>query len=189
MRTRIAAVAVLLPLVAAALSACDDEPEPKVVPVTDTSPPVTGTAPKTSEPTSAPTTTTTPPKHETAKEFVIRWQDLAAEMQHTGDTSAYLALTKECRDCETFATTVAEFYEAGGTVEGGRFRLSHVYKMAEVKEVVIVNYVLHSTRMILRKPGEAPQKFPGGRTHYQVNLVPDPVTSWKVIRVSRIPAP
>lgn len=71
-------------------------------------PPISS-APQSSDPT-------TKPAHESAKHFIQRWADEERDMENTGKTSGYLALTNHCQACSSLARDVRRYYAAGGFV-------------------------------------------------------------------------
>ena len=81
---RAVALALVVPLLLAGCS--EDEPEPKMPDPTPTS----------SEPSPSPTESETV-EAESAEEFIRRWQAAGDEMQVTGDTTEYDAMTPRCR--------------------------------------------------------------------------------------------
>lgn len=138
-----------------ALSACnggDDPDDPKS----------SGTP---SEPTSAPSTPTTDPlteapKGETARQFIRRWVELGNEMQATGNTEAFLAVTgPDCDSCKKFANQMSQIYRNGGAVRGGRERLSDMKR--ETGAVWVVRRVAEPSEYTESTDGEL-KKFPGG---------------------------
>jgi len=108
-RLRILAAALALPLalsggLSVALTACGGDPA---------APPPLTPAPSTA---SSPTPTQ---QAETAEEFIRRYQAAADQMQISGDTAAYLALTQTCESCEDFAHSVEDIYSHGGNIKYG----------------------------------------------------------------------
>ena len=54
---------------------------------------------------SSPTSSATsdPPAHETAEHFIRRWAEAEKQMENTGKTADYLALSRRCRSCRALA--------------------------------------------------------------------------------------
>ncbi|QCC78266.1 hypothetical protein [Nocardioides daphniae] len=69
--------------------------------------------PKFEEPAASPTPT---PVEETAEEFLERWARLDREMQNTGETEEYRAITPGCKACIAYADRVDKIYAAGGEI-------------------------------------------------------------------------
>lgn len=99
---RALAAALLVPL--ALLSACtEDEPVPQMP------------DPTTSQPSPTESTSTAAP--ETPEDFIRRWAETEADMERTGETDAYRALSSDCRACKELADLVEGYYEDGGYVK------------------------------------------------------------------------
>lgn len=93
-----------VPLLVVALTACgggDDS-------VAD--PPIS--SPPTSSPTQAP-------HRESAEHFIRRWAAAEKQMENTGQTDAYLAISAKCRACRELAADVHRYYSAGGMIQWG----------------------------------------------------------------------
>src|SRR6188472_2476256 len=87
------------------LAGCTDDPEPK---------------PKIPETTSS-SPSPTPTESETAQaespeDFIRRWQEAADEMARTGQTAAFMRLSKGCQACITYAEQVSDVFDKGGEV-------------------------------------------------------------------------
>lgn len=100
MKRLLAAVACSL-----ALAACSDDSSSTADP-----PSPTTSAP--SDPTSSPTEV-----GESPEEFVRRWVEVSTQMQNTGETRDYLAISSKCRACKAVAEQVAGYFDAGGYVK------------------------------------------------------------------------
>lgn len=107
-----------IPLIAALLlTACaaEAEPEPKFAPP---------------EPSASPTAVADEsPKKETVKQFLIRWAEAERDMQNTGETEFYLALSQGCAPCEAFAQDVTSFYENGGFIRTEAMEVERVERV------------------------------------------------------------
>ena len=75
------------------LAGCSDdpEPEPKIPETTSSSP------------TPSPTESETP-EAESPEDFIRRWQEAADEMARTGETAAFMRLSKGCQACVSAGT-------------------------------------------------------------------------------------
>ena len=83
-------------------------------------------------PTFSPTATqssSAPPKRESPEHFIRRWAEAEKQMENTGDTSEYLAMSKGCKACRKLAHQVAGFYAAGGYVKWGGWRFISIEKV------------------------------------------------------------
>ncbi|WP_110238558.1 hypothetical protein [Nocardioides gilvus] len=70
------------------------------------------------EPTAEPPSPTVDaaPKKETVKEFLVRWAEVEREMQNTGKTEEYAALSAGCQPCEALVKRVEEIYANDGFI-------------------------------------------------------------------------
>src|SRR6478736_10431719 len=88
------------------LAGCTDDPEPKPkIPETTSS-----------SPTPTPTESETP-EAESPEDFIRRWVKVGDEMQKTGKTAEYDAMSPNCKACQGFVDSVEEVYGAGGSAE------------------------------------------------------------------------
>lgn len=71
--------------------------------------------PVSSSPTSSAPTSTSP-AHESPQHFIHRFYAEEQRMENTGETSAYSAMTANCRPCSGLVTQVRAFYRAGGYI-------------------------------------------------------------------------
>ena len=85
----------------------EDEPVPKM--------PKTSAASPTPSPSSSPTPLS---EAEEAEALIRQWAELDAEMQNTGETAAYLAITSDkCSSCRRTARSLEKLYADGGKIE------------------------------------------------------------------------
>ncbi|WP_139306454.1 hypothetical protein [Nocardioides exalbidus] len=151
---RALALALVAPLL---LAGCSDDPEPKPkMPETSTS-----------TPTDEPTETETP-EAESAEEFIRRWVKAGDEMQVTGDTAEYDAMTPKCSPCQAFVDNVSEVYAAGGSAEFAGSTIVSIKQLGKTPPTFNLTKDLPDT--VISRPGEAPETLPGGRTTLRVTL-------------------
>ncbi len=84
------------------LAGCSDDPEPRFEPTRSPSPTE-----------SSPTAT---PEAQSPEAFIREWFELNTEMQNTGETEAFLALSRGCATCEQLAARIEGMYAHGGYV-------------------------------------------------------------------------
>ncbi len=168
-------------LLAVALTACTDEPEPKFADPTTSSAPTTSARP--SEPTE---TSSPPPRKESPQDFIRRFQRASFEMQNSGDSSIYRSLSSNCESCDALAGRVDDIYEAGGRIQIDRSSVRAMRVTARVDGVVILEYELHvSPTIITDSSGTVTKRFTGGVSKFQVNVRRES-GSWAMSRVSRL---
>jgi hypothetical protein len=148
------------------LAGCSDDPEP---------------TPKMPEPTSSSPTSTEPateePEAESPEEFIRRWAAVEAEMENTGDTAEYLEMSRECKACTGLAEIIEGWYEAGGYVEWGGWRITRITPRGDSTEFV-VRVVSSPTKYKERAKGPV-KTYPGGRGAHVLTLKPKG-NSWVV---------
>lgn len=137
------------------LAGCSDdrEPTPKLP------------APTSSTPT--PTETETP-EAESAEDFIRRWVEAGDEMQVTGDTDEYDAMTPKCRPCQSFVENVREVYDNGGSAEFAGSRIIQIKRVGDAPPTYELAKDLPDTR--IRRPSGRTETLPGGRTTIRVTL-------------------
>jgi len=143
------AAALALPL---ALTACGGDPiaPPPLTPATST--------------VSTPTPTEQP---ETAEEFIRRWVDVDTELQNTGESAAFRALSDRCAPCDSLAERIESIYKGGGDVHTDGWRVLTVSENGHLEFDVAVE----SAPTRYREEEGAPlQRFPGGRLKYLFKL-------------------
>jgi hypothetical protein len=84
------------------LAGCSDDPEPRFEPTETPSPTETSSAAE--------------PEAQSPEEFIREWFELNTEMQNTGETEAFLAVSRGCKTCEQLASRVEGIYGSGGEV-------------------------------------------------------------------------
>jgi len=138
---RILAGALLAPLLL--LSACGGD---------DTSvadPPVAPTSPSTSA--------AHPPHRESAKAFIRRWAKAEQDMENTGETTRYLALSSGCRACRDLAHQISAYYAAGGYVRWGGWTLLSIRRATSSGDFMVsgLNFSGAPVSSALRRSEEA----------------------------------
>lgn len=157
-RAKFAGAALLASMLAlTALAGCaEKEPEPKFENAPTTSP----SAP----PTAAGT------EKETVKEFLVRWAEVEAEMQNTGKTAEYLALSPGCEPCEILTDTVREIYKNDGFVRTQAMRIERVERIKKTQRYQVWADLPPS---VYRESASAPEKsFAGGPQGYLFFISP-----------------
>jgi hypothetical protein len=159
--------ALLVPL--ALLSACtEDDPVPKLP------------DPTTSEPSPTETSPTAAP--ETPEDFIRRFNDANVEMQKTGETEEFLALTNDCRPCSDTAEQVASFYKDGGFVKWSGWQILRVKESKGSSATRLSLRVdVNSGRTTYKESSSAQEVvLDGGKATYQATLTPID-DSWLVV--------
>jgi hypothetical protein len=151
---RLLALALALPLL---LASCSDEAEP-----TPKMP-----EPSTSSSTPTPTQSETP-EAESAEDFIRRWQAAADDMVLNGKTRVFLAMSKGCGACATYADQVSDVYSRGGKVEFGGSEVLNVEKDASDPPTFVVE--VKASRLRINVPGEQPRTFPAATQRYRMTL-------------------
>jgi hypothetical protein len=146
-----------LPLVLGLTSCSEDDPEPILAPT------------PTASPTPSSTATETGPS-ETPEEFIRRWVELSNEMQVTGETEEYLAISSGCRPCNLVANDVEEIHGAGGFVRTDGWE--------------ILKFIRSSGPA--KRPSEV-ETLPGGRLIERFHLERMD-SSWTMINLSQVPS-
>ena len=167
-----AAVASLALLIAAACSAAEPE---AVVP---------NESRATSSPPPTPARASAAP---TSPEALVRaWLSTSDEMQATGDTTRFRALsTSDCSGCEELAELVEEMYAVGGHAEDPETKvLSIEGKVVNDRFRYVTKAKLKPTTVHLTP--EKKQSFPGGRETYVFGLLGSDGT-WRVRSFARMP--
>lgn len=117
---RVSATLVAITMGLALLAGCaEDEPEPKFE----------------AEPTTAPSTPADAnTQKETVKEFLTRWAKVESDMQNTGKTEEYLALSPGCQPCEAFASSLEDMYAKGGYIRTEALSIDKVKRVKGSKQ-------------------------------------------------------
>lgn len=145
------AVAVGLTLLA---GCAEDEPKPKFADDPSASP---------SSPSAA-----TAPKNETVKEFLTRWAEAESEMQNTGKTDEYLALSSGCAPCEALAKRVEAIYGNEGFI---RSEAMNIERVKRVKNTDVYDVWLTVAPSAFRESAtEKEESYEGGPRLYRISV-------------------
>jgi hypothetical protein len=111
------------------------------------------------------------PQRETPEAFIRRWFDEGTKMQNTGDTDAYLAMQRGCRDCAAVASRVGHAYSRGGfyRTKGVRSLRVTSSRASDGKRSLDIAVNLFPTAYATSSKG-ATEHFDGGPAHFQVQL-------------------
>lgn len=168
---RALALAVSVPLL---LAGCSDDPEP--------TPKIPD--PTTSSPTD-PVTETETPEAESPEDFIRRWISVNTEMQNTGDTDAYLALSAKCRPCKATADRVEEIYAGGGFVRTKGWIVRGVMDQTGASGGPILDLAIESSPTEYKEsPDAALQSLPGGQLTMRVRL--NKAQPWQVVQLTQV---
>lgn len=132
--------------------------------------------PRFAEPTSAAPSPTeaesAPPERESAEDFIRRWVALSNDMQSTGDTSAFLRVSRSCADCRTFASSVEQVYADGGSIDFAGSTIAKLRRAANgVRDYELD---LATPETIIRGPsGSVDSRMPAGVGRYLISLHED----------------
>jgi len=170
---RLAALTAALPLLA--LSGCGgDNPKPKPL-----DPPSTSASP-------SPTATTTP-QADTPEEVIRKFVAAQNQIQRTGDSAPFRALTYKCQACNGFADQVDQIYADGGYIHTKGSTIKSIKKSPEwsaTRPVYIAVTDSSPTTYLSSKDGK-PDHFQGGITHDSYELVKHG-GAWKVTNLEEL---
>jgi hypothetical protein len=152
------------------LAGCTEDPEPIVAPPSKSSSPAVSKTP------------TETPEPETPEEFIRRWSEADTLMQNTGDPSDYLALTDDCSPCRDFADRISGIYEAGGSVKTQGWEILKIKRGSppNPKQGAYLVTIDSRPTVYTEAEGEKPQRLPGGRELYKVDVV-SKGSEWRVL--------
>jgi hypothetical protein len=155
---RLLASASAAPLLLVALTACGGGDasiaDPPVAPSTSTSP-------------------TDPPRQESPEHFIRRWAEAEQEMQNSGQTGQYLAMSRGCQACEVLAHTVARYYRAGGFIRWGGWDIRSIKKYPPHGNGAAFSVHSVSAPTTYRVSSDGPiQHLSGGSITYVIRLEP-----------------
>jgi hypothetical protein len=125
-------------------------------------------------PTPTPTSSSPAPsaeKPETPEEFVRRWVVLNTEMQNTGETEEFEATCPKSGSCQRLVRLVRSYYEAGGYLRTGAWKVVKVDEVGGERRIVQLNVDIKSAPTAYKKSADGPvARFAGGITHNQFFL-------------------
>ena len=168
---RSAALALVATLV---LAGCQDEPEPQFEPTpSDSSSP---TDPKSSE----------QPEAQSAEEFIEDWVDLQRDMQNTGETEAFLAVSDKCIACVQLADLVTRYYDAGGYVETQGWTLRVLNQLSRTGRTIEFEAEIKSAPTVyLEEAGGTVEHLPSGQGKERF-VVRSTDGGWQMIEIAEI---
>jgi hypothetical protein len=121
-RSAVALVAVLM------LAGCSgDDPDPVADPTATASSPA---------PAGEPTVSATPEsseQRESAEAFIRRWFELYRDLQETGQSESFVAVSRTCDACAATVDRFRTIYAAGGEIRGGRIAVTRLQRVGETK--------------------------------------------------------
>jgi hypothetical protein len=136
------------------LAGCSDDPEPTFEPPASPSP-------SESESSSAK------PEAQSPEEFIREWFALNTEMQNSGETEAFLAVSLQCDPCSKLAKQVEEIYGAGGSIRLRGQSVERVRRIGSGEFSVVVN----AAPTVYTESESAPEtRLPGGPNEYRMFL-------------------
>ena len=145
-------------------------------------------APPASSP-APPSTAATAPVHETAKQFIRRWQKTADAMQMSGDITAFTALNEPaCKSCSEFVAGVQRIYEAGGHIEARATRILWIRPYAQALHDADATYQVRENTLPSRYQESSTgawKTFPGG-TDTQIFYLDQSTSGWKLIEYGQL---
>ncbi|WP_210502909.1 hypothetical protein [Nocardioides xinjiangensis] len=134
--------------------------------------PTTEPTPKIAEPSSSASTPTPveteTPEAENPEDFIRRWVKAGDEMQVTGETAEYDAMTPECTPCQDFVENVAQVYDGGGSAEFAGSRVVRIKPVGSDPPTYDVTKDLPQT--VINQGDGGTRTLPGGRTTIRVTL-------------------
>lgn len=159
------------------LGACTggEDPEPILAPPVESS----SSPPTTAEPTSEPT-----PEPESAAEFIRRWAQVEMEMENSGETAEYRALSPGCEACRKLADQVDSIYAADGFIEWGGWDIRSIKRHEDFVDGYEVVVVSSPTRYRETKGGPL-KRFAGGRDSHLL-IVRENADGWYVRAKDRL---
>lgn len=180
-RVRRAALAAVVPLTL--LAGCSDNPEPKPMP----SPAASATP--TDEPSASPVAAPVLPPEarentpEGAEAFVRHWIAAFNFGSETGDVAMLRALSStSCDVCRGITDSMARVHSAGGTVDGGQWRIQTVNAVrAPGDRFSVDTHLTVEPQEVIESPGSEPVRFKGGE-RYRVFTV-DFDSGWLVLDI------
>jgi len=145
------------------LAGCSDDPEPRFVPPSES-------------PSPTESATSAEPAAQTPEEFIREWFSVGADMQNTGDTEAFLAMTSSCDSCQSLADRVARYYADGGFIRIASQDVTDIVPRSDREFSVVVDAA--ATTFKESSTGKR-RTLPGGPNEFRVFIRKDQ-SGWKV---------
>lgn len=140
------------------LVGCSDDPEPRFEP--------------TESPSPTESSSSAAPEAQSPEDFIREWFELNTEMQNTGETKAFLAMSKPCGRCKDMATQVETIYRDGGSIKIDSQEVLSVKagaRSTNLKQFEVT--VVASPTQLVEASGQKTQVLPGGRSTYEVTVL------------------
>lgn len=176
---RLAAVALCLPLLAAAACSGDDSTEPDGAPSSSSNASQAPTLRAEAKATSL----------DGAEAFARHWVEALNHASTSGDTTYLRTLGMGCKACSAMADGIDELYVAGGRLESSGWRVlkAHATPANAERTVVVRLRVLRPAEATYASKDAEPEFFEGGRQSYALQLVRGD-GAWRVAKVFRVKA-
>jgi hypothetical protein len=140
------------------LTGCSDDPEPRFEP-TETPSPTESSA-------------TAEPQAQSPEEFIREWFALNTEMQNTGETEAFLSLSRNCQACEDLAERVDSIYSAGGFIRLKRQEVMSIKAGSRSTMIKQFDVTVRVTPTQYRESERGPvEEFSGGTARTRITVV------------------
>jgi hypothetical protein len=150
-RTRLALAALTA---AALLSACQDDPKPKVADPTPSAPS------SETPPTTSPYSSVTPTVAYDAEATVRAWVEARNAALLTGDTAAVDALSAtDCRSCRELTAPIADVYAAGGRFETAGWTIKSLKQKPDSTPAQVDTALIFAPGTTVPSAGADPVKY------------------------------
>lgn len=137
---------------------------------------------------SSNTSTTPEPKPETAKQFIRRYEAVIEDMQNTGDTKEYRAMTRGCSECRQLEKTVREIYANDGSIKFEGARITGMQRSGGSTRQPIYRVTLQAgSTTIKESPNAQEQSLKGGQSIFQWTLRRTP-KGWLIADSGELPS-
>jgi hypothetical protein len=145
------------------LAGCSDDPEPRFEP--------------TESPSPTETSSSAAPEAQSPEEFIREWFELNTEMQNTGETEAFLALSRGCKTCKELASRIEGIYAAGGNVAIAYQKVQSVDARGGEEFSVMVN----AAPTVFSETADSPEdRLKGGPNEFIMRITRDG-KAWRMI--------
>ena len=108
------------------------------------------------------------PDRESAKAFIRRWQKSLDDMQTTGDTAEYVAMSRTCEPCQGVVEVVEDVFSKGGHIEFAGSSLTKLVRVGQTPPTFELTKDVPET-VIHHADGEI-ERYPAGTTSIQIKL-------------------